>query len=102
LDERQALSHDEVAGGHGPAVATGRETPCRPLRGEPDMSVVDRSEQESGVEFDQLPEFELECMYDDWDDPTAVTVFSTEESDSLYTAWLTADRDHAVSLDAVR
>jgi len=66
------------------------------------MSVVDRPGQESEVEFDQLPEFDLECMYDDWDDPSAVTVFSTAESDSLYTAWLTADRDHAVSLEAVR
>ena len=66
------------------------------------MSVVDSAAQTDEGQFDQLPEFELECMYDDWDDPTAVTVFSTEESDSLYTAWLTADRDHAVSLDAVR
>lgn len=66
------------------------------------MSVVDRSEQDVEVEFDQLPEFELECMYDDWDDPSEVTVFSTDEADSLYTAWLTTDRSHAVSLEDVR
>ena len=66
------------------------------------MSVVDRSEQDAEVPFDQLPAFELECMYDDWDDPSEVTIFSTDEVDSLYTAWLTADRDHAVALSDVR
>jgi len=66
------------------------------------MSVVDRSEQAAEVPFDQLPSFELECMYDDWDDPSEVTIFSTDEDDSLYTAWLTIDRDTAVSLTDVR
>lgn len=66
------------------------------------MSVVDRSEQTEQVEFDQLPEFDLECMYDNWDDPAEVTVYSTVEEDSLYTAWLTIDREHAISLAEVR
>ncbi len=66
------------------------------------MSVVDRAAGADEVQFDQLPEFELECMYDDWDEPTEVTVFSTADGDSLYTAWLTADRDHAVSLADLR
>jgi hypothetical protein len=66
------------------------------------MSVVDRSETDVEVEFDQLPEFELECMYDDWDEPSEVTIFSTDEADSLYTAWLTTDRSNAVSLEDVR
>lgn len=67
------------------------------------MSVVDRSEQTTAeVSSDELPTFELECMYDDWDDPSEVTIFSTDDEDSLYTAWLTTDRDHAVSLTDVR
>ncbi|SEO04952.1 hypothetical protein SAMN05216388_1007147 [Halorientalis persicus] len=66
------------------------------------MSVVDRAAETEEGQFDQLPEFELECMYDDWDDPTEVTIFSTADGDSLYTAWLTADRDHAVSLADLR
>ena len=66
------------------------------------MSVVDREVQGENVPFEQLPEFERECMFDDWDEPTEVTVFSTDEADSLYTAWLTIDRDHAVSLSEVQ
>jgi hypothetical protein len=66
------------------------------------MSVVDRSDQDAEVEFDQLPQFELECMYDDWDEPSEVTIFSTDEADSLYTAWLTTNRSNAVSLEDVR
>ncbi|MFB6084061.1 MAG: hypothetical protein ABEJ94_07440 [Halorientalis sp.] len=66
------------------------------------MSVVDRAAETDDGQFDQLPEFELECMYDDWDEPTEVTIFSTAEEDNLYTAWLTADRDHAVSLADLR
>jgi len=66
------------------------------------MSVVDRDEQAETVPFDQLPEFELECMYDDWDDPSEVTIFSTDDEDSLYTAWLTVDREHARALTDVR
>lgn len=66
------------------------------------MSVVDRSEQAEALPVEELPEFELECMYDDWDDPSDVTIFSTDDEDSLYTAWLTIDETHAVGLDEIR
>ncbi|WP_299265187.1 DUF7511 domain-containing protein [Halorientalis sp.] len=66
------------------------------------MSVVENAAAADDVQFDQLPEFDLECMYDDWDEPTEVTIFSTADGDSLYTAWLTANRDYAVSLADVR
>jgi len=66
------------------------------------MSVVDRVAETDDGQFDQLPEFELECMYDDWDDPSEVTIFSTDDEDSLYTAWLTADRALTVSLSELR
>jgi hypothetical protein len=66
------------------------------------MSVVDRSAQGEALPVEELPEFELECMYDDWDNPSDVTIFSTADDDSLYTAWLTVDREHAVGLDEIR
>jgi len=66
------------------------------------MSVVDSSRAFDEVQFDQLPEFELECMYDDWNDPTDVTIYSTDDDDNLYTVWITVDRDHAVPLADVR
>jgi len=66
------------------------------------MSVVDRSEGAQELPVEELPEFELECMYDDWDDPSEVTIFSTDDEDSLYTAWITVDREHAVELGDVR
>jgi len=65
------------------------------------MSVVDKTAV-STASNDRLPEFELECMYDDWDDPETVTVFSTADDNTLATAWLTAECDHAVSLADVR
>jgi hypothetical protein len=66
------------------------------------MSVVDRPDEATEVPFEQLPTFQLECMYDDWDDPSSVTIFSTDDGDSLYTAWLTVDQDSAVPLTDVR
>lgn len=65
------------------------------------MSVVDR-DTDGEVPDEELPAFDLECMYDDWEDPAEVTVFSTADEDSLYTAWLTVDRAHAVPLASVR
>ncbi|MFB6141859.1 MAG: hypothetical protein ABEJ30_00780 [Halorientalis sp.] len=57
---------------------------------------------EGTAEQDSYPEFDLECLYDDWADPATVTVFSTADGDSLDAAWLTADCEHAVELPAVR
>lgn len=64
------------------------------------MSVVDRPSRR--VSFDELPTFELDCIYDNWEDPNTVTVFSTADGDRLDSAWVRIDRDHARSLANLR
>jgi hypothetical protein len=49
-----------------------------------------------------LPEFELDCLFDNRDDPTEVTVFPAGDDGTLSTQWLSVDIAHAVSLDEVR
>ena len=49
-----------------------------------------------------LPEFELDCLFGDRDDPTEVTVFPAGDDGALSTQWLSVDIDHAVSLEEVR
>jgi len=47
------------------------------------------------------PQFRLECLFDDVDDPSQVTVFPTT-TDRAATEWLTVDLGTAVPLDEVR
>lgn len=47
-----------------------------------------------------LPSFELDCLFDDVDDPTEVTVFVT--GSQTVSEWITADVDTAVPLDEIR
>jgi hypothetical protein len=47
------------------------------------------------------PEFELECLYDDSENPSELTVFCPEEG-KLTTEWITVDRGTAVPLESVR
>lgn len=51
-------------------------------------------------DHDTLPEFELEYIWDDPDDPSKVTVFSTENNNPE-TEWLMADQDTVVPLSDV-
>ncbi|ELY32835.1 hypothetical protein C498_07245 [Haloferax volcanii DS2] len=44
--------------------------------------------------------FDLECIYDDPENPTELTVFSPK-SEELTTSWITVDRGSAVSLDDI-
>lgn len=50
--------------------------------------------------LDEQPTFDLDCRYDDPDDPAEVTIFDAE--DDTLTAWLTIDENSAVSLDRIR
>lgn len=52
-------------------------------------------------ELDSPPEFELECLFDDMDDPSELTVF-TARGNATATEWITIDRTDAVALDDVR
>jgi hypothetical protein len=64
------------------------------------MSVVDNPEHDRDV--DAYPDFELDCLLDDWEAPSEVTVFSTMTDSEMRTQWITVSEDHAVPLDQVR
>lgn len=49
----------------------------------------------------ERPTFELECLYDEMDDPDSVTIFFPRGSRTA-TEWVTSDLRTAVSLDDVR
>lgn len=50
---------------------------------------------------DDSPAFELECLFDDMDDPTTVTVFYPRGPRTV-TEWITADVESSVRLDRIR
>jgi hypothetical protein len=54
-----------------------------------------------GAELEAPPEYELDCLYDDCDDPSELTIFSPT-SPGLATEWVTADASSAVPLDRDR
>ncbi|MFB6122344.1 MAG: hypothetical protein ABEJ78_02655 [Haloferacaceae archaeon] len=53
-----------------------------------------------GAELEETPEFDLECIYDDPENPAELTIFSPESED-LTTEWITTDRSTAVPLEKV-
>lgn len=55
----------------------------------------------STTELEAPPEYELDCLYDDCDDPSELTIFSPT-SRKLSTEWVTADASSAVPLDRIR
>jgi len=66
------------------------------------MSAIERQTQtENGPALHELPDFDLEYLFDDDDDPSEVTVF-VDNAAALSTNWITVDADHAVALEEVR
>lgn len=63
------------------------------------MSVT--TEPPSDTELDETPEFELDCLYDDPENPSELTIFASDIQQSV-TEWVTADRSATVSLDQIR
>lgn len=53
------------------------------------------------ADLQELPEFEVECIFDDVETPTEVTVFSPETERTL-TEWVTADTSDAMDLSGIR
>jgi len=51
--------------------------------------------------LEDAPEFDLECLFDDAEHPTEVTVFSPDP-DRTPTEWLTAERASTISIDEIR
>lgn len=60
------------------------------------MSTVDTDEG------DRFPEFELNYLFDDADNPTEVTVFPGNEDEKLSERWISVDVTHAVALEDSR
>lgn len=55
----------------------------------------------TAANLEELPEFDLECLYNDRLRPSELTVFSSDE-EKFATAWMTVDRSLAVSLDQLQ
>lgn len=65
------------------------------------MSVIEPSEPSQPTHLEELPQFDLEYLFDDDDDPTEVTIFA-DDPESLSTQWITVDRSSAIPLEEVR
>jgi hypothetical protein len=65
------------------------------------MSAIEPSEQSRSAPLEELPQFELEYLFDDDDSPTEVTIFA-DDPEALSTQWITVDRSCAVPLEEVR
>ncbi|EMA34225.1 DUF7511 domain-containing protein [Haloarcula japonica] len=55
----------------------------------------------SDTDLNETPEFELDCLYDDPEDPSELTIFPSDRQQSV-TEWVTADRSATVSLEKLR
>jgi len=55
----------------------------------------------SNSDLNEAPEFELDCLYDDPEDPSELTIFPSDRHQSV-TEWVTADRSAVVSLAELR
>lgn len=64
------------------------------------MSVTEDPSELPGELWNQ-PTFELDCLYDEMDDPETVTIFFPRGQRTA-TEWVTSDLRTAVSLDDVR
>jgi hypothetical protein len=52
-------------------------------------------------QVDTLPVFDLSWDVDDVDDPTYITVFAEQRSETV-TQWISIEREYAVALDDVQ
>ena len=98
---------DEIVPGTGaphhrkPPHATSRPRPGHPQTHHPTMSAIEPSNQSQHTHLEELPQFDLEYLFDDDDCPTEVTIFA-DDPESLSTRWITIDREFAVPLEEVR
>jgi hypothetical protein len=65
------------------------------------MSAIEPSNRSQCVNLEELPQFDLEYLFDDDDSPTEVTIFA-DDPEVLSTQWITVDRSCAVPLEEVR
>lgn len=55
--------------------------------------------EDPDASLSEWPEFERECLVDDPEDPTEVTILGNYDDADLTTTWLTADLDTAISME---
>jgi hypothetical protein len=53
------------------------------------------------AELEAAPEFDLECLFDDPENPSEVTI-TTPDTEQSVTEWVTVDRSTAVPLEEVQ
>jgi hypothetical protein len=53
------------------------------------------------ADLQELPEFEIDCIFDDTETPTEVTLILPETERTL-TEWMTADTSDAMDLSEIR
>ncbi|MXR50537.1 hypothetical protein GRX03_02800 [Halovenus sp. WSH3] len=58
-------------------------------------------QQATDRSLDEQPEFELECLFDDMQEPTELTIF-TPEGEATASEWITVDRHSAVPVTEIR
>lgn len=71
----------------------------RSHRPESQMSIQEQPDVDE--QLDAEPEFELECLFDDMEEPTELTIF-TPEGSATASEWITIDRPSAVSVTEIR
>lgn len=52
-------------------------------------------------ELSEEPNFDLECLFDDMEEPTELTIF-TPEGNATASEWITIDRPSAVPITEIR
>lgn len=79
----------------------GNVNPCRPA---PRGSVVSYSVDPDATEtaLDDLPQFDLDYLVDDIQEPSKVMILPDWDNDSGLSRWLTMDFEHSVSLEDLR
>jgi hypothetical protein len=60
-----------------------------------------QKQQTEDEQLDAEPEFELECLFDDMEEPTELTIF-TPEGSATASEWITIDRPNAVPVTEIR
>jgi hypothetical protein len=56
---------------------------------------------EARTALERSPEFDLECLFDDAENPSELTIFSPERGRAA-TEWLTVERSAAIPVDEIR
>ena len=67
----------------------------------PDTQMSIQEQPAVDEQLDSEPEFELECLFDDMEEPTELTIF-TPEGSATASEWITIDRPSAVSVTEIR